>query len=319
DNIDEEDSGIVCHPVPKDLVLEQFLHKPLAFQPGQGFSYNNSGYFLAGMIIEKVTGKPYEQNVRELIFQPLGMTHSGFDYLNLSPEKKATGYQFLNERVQKKYPFYDSTVGYAAGSIYSTTGDLLRWSHAVASGKLLTPSSWKAALTPRNNGYGYGFQMGSYQNRPFVRHAGGYPGYVSEFLHYPKEKITILLLKNSGTYGQDLGPVASDISHILFGLPYALWEPRSDMQLPEDRLKEKEGSYTSGGKQLRFVVKEGRLHIINLQGQELPLLAHQADFFYSEIAYTEFVFVKDGKGKVEKVIVRERGVEGTSEWKKESR
>lgn len=316
DNIDEGDSAIVCHPVSKDFVVEQFKNKPLAFQPGKSFSYNNSGYYLIGMVIEKVTGKSYEQNVRELIFEPLGMSNSGFDYINLPTEDKAVGYQFLNEKVQKRYPFYDSTVGYAAGSIYSTTGDMLKWAHAVSAGKLLSSNSWKEALTPKINGYGYGFQLGNYQNRQYIRHAGGYPGYVSEYLFYPKEEITILLLTNSGNYGKDLWPIASDVSKVIFGLPYKLWHALSPVTLAENLLKEKEGSYTFKKNQLLFFVKEGQLHLINTQGQEIPLFAAKEDLFYSEIFYTEFQFVKDSAGKVVKVITHERGVAEEYEWKK---
>jgi CubicO group peptidase (beta-lactamase class C family) len=319
DNIDEADSAVVCHPVSKAFVVEQFKNKPLAFQPGKGFSYNNSGYYLAGLVIEKVTGKPYEQNVRELIFEPLGMANSGFDYLNLPTQDKAVGYQFLNDKVQKRYPLYDSTVGYAAGSIYSTTGDMLKWAHAIAGGKLLLTNSWKEALTPKNNAYGYGFQMGSYQDRPFVRHAGGYPGFVSEYLYYPKEGLTILLLTNSGNYGEELWPIASDVSKLVFGLPYELWHALSPVTLTEDLLKEKEGSYAFRRKQLRFFVKEGQLYLTNTQGREIPLFAVKEDFFYTELFYTEFQFVKDNAGNVVKVITHERGVAEDYEWKKENK
>ncbi len=71
-----EDSAIVNHPISKERVLNYFKDKPLDFSPGKYYSYNNSGYFLLGLIIEKVTGKPYETVVRENIFRkPLGMTN----------------------------------------------------------------------------------------------------------------------------------------------------------------------------------------------------------------------------------------------------
>jgi len=70
--------------------MDVFYNKPLEFKPGTRFSYCNSGYFLLGMIIEKLTGKPYEQVVREIIFEPLQMTHSGFDFIHLQNESKTT-------------------------------------------------------------------------------------------------------------------------------------------------------------------------------------------------------------------------------------
>jgi len=105
DNIDEGDSALVCHPVSRELVLDQFKDKPLAFKPGKDFSYSNSGYYLCGMIIEKVTGKPYEQVVRELILEPLGMGSSGFDYINLPQNDRVVGYQILMKRAKSGIHF----------------------------------------------------------------------------------------------------------------------------------------------------------------------------------------------------------------------
>jgi CubicO group peptidase (beta-lactamase class C family) len=306
DVIGEEDSAIVCHPVTKQQVLDVFNKKPLAFKPGKGFAYNNSGYFLAGIVIEKVSGKPYEQNVRELIFEPLGMQHSGFDYINLPAHSKATGYQFLNAAQQKPYPFYDSTVGYAAGAIYSTTTDLFKWTQAIAAGRLLTAASWKAAFTPRVADYGYGFRMGQYQGKNFIKHSGGYPGYVSEFIYYPQEQTTIILLKNSGNYGEDIWPVTMGLSNILFGTPYDLWRPRTAVTLPEAVLKQKEGTYALGNVRFTISLKDGQL-LCAMPGGELPLVAESDDSFYFENFNMHFRFIKGSNGAVEKMVFHEHG------------
>lgn len=95
DDIGEEDTAIVCYPVSKERVLEVFKNRKLKFSPGKRFEYNNSAYFLLGMIIEKVAGKPYETVVRNLIFNLLQMNHSGFDFKNLNDTNKAQGYVAL--------------------------------------------------------------------------------------------------------------------------------------------------------------------------------------------------------------------------------
>ena len=148
DDVGIEDSAIINHPVSKQRVLDQFMNKPLEFKPGSRFSYNNSGYFLLGMIIEKVTGKPYESVVRDVIFDPLGMNHSGFDYLGLPDSIKASGYQFWNDHEAVPYHFYDSTYAYSAGSIYSTTTDLYKYAQAISSNQILSAESYKQAFTP---------------------------------------------------------------------------------------------------------------------------------------------------------------------------
>ena len=179
---------------------------------------------------------------------------------------------------------------------------------------MLSPASWQAAFTPRNHDYGYGFQIGDYQGKKFIKHSGGYPGYVSEFVYYPDEAVTIILLKNSGTYGQDLWPITTGLSNIVFGLPYELWQLHRKLTLPDEVLKKKEGTYVSGKKKIRFYVKEQQLKLTNLLNQEIPLFAENEDFFYSDVFYTEFHFVNDAAGAVVKVIVNERGT--TTEWKK---
>lgn len=95
DDIGEEDTAIICYPVSKERVLEIFKNRKLKFSPGKRFEYNNSAYFLLGMIIEKVEGKPYETVVRNLIFNLLQMHHSGFDFRNLNDTNKAQGYVVL--------------------------------------------------------------------------------------------------------------------------------------------------------------------------------------------------------------------------------
>ena len=82
-----EDSTLVNNPISKDFMVNYFKDKPLDFRPGKYYSYNNSGYFLLGLIIEKVTTKPYETVIREYLFEPFKMSNSGFDFNGLPKEK----------------------------------------------------------------------------------------------------------------------------------------------------------------------------------------------------------------------------------------
>src|SRR6185369_11004467 len=78
----------VTKPANREKMMATFKDKPLDFSPGTSWSYSNSGYSLLGYIIEIVTNKPYEQVVREYIFTPLKMTHSGFDFTHLKSNEK---------------------------------------------------------------------------------------------------------------------------------------------------------------------------------------------------------------------------------------
>lgn len=122
-DIDENEDTIAFRPVPKDTMLKLISRRPLLFSPGDKFNYSNAGYFLLGLIIEKVTGESYEETVRKLIFNPLNMTRSGFDFIHLSDTLKATGYKEYNKERQIPARLVDSTVSYATGGMYSSPSD----------------------------------------------------------------------------------------------------------------------------------------------------------------------------------------------------
>lgn len=299
DDIDEGDSALVNHPVAKERVLELIATKPPMHAPGEDLSYNNSGYYLAGLVIEKASGKTYEQNVRELVFEPLGMISSGFDFNNLRKDVKATGYQFLNAQEQKPYTYLDSTVSFSAGAIYSTAGDMYKWTRAIAQKQVLSQGSWDVALSPKAGDYGIGFRINQLFGHAYFKHSGGYPGFTSEFIYYPEQDITIILLRNSGNYGEDIWPVTMGISNIMFGLPYDLWKPRTPVTLPEEALKQREGVYVGDNIRISFTVKDKRLFEILPHGAELPLLAEDGSSFYPENFNTTIKFGKeDGKDVV---------------------
>jgi CubicO group peptidase (beta-lactamase class C family) len=263
DIIDENDSAIISNPVPKEQVLQAFENSPLLFKPGKKFDYNNSGYFLLGMIIEKVTGKQYETVAREMIFSPLEMSHSGFDYKNLPDTNKSQGYDFLdNEKIRKNITV-DSTVYFSAGAMYSTVGDLLKFASGLMSHQLINDSSMQQAFTPFKENYGYGFYVDSLIGRQYIRHSGGLPGFVSEFIYYPNEDVTIILLNNVGYYGSSLFPVATGISGILFGLPTKNWQQPKAMKLDDTILTQYVGTYRYNPQtDLIVSFKDGKLFIL---------------------------------------------------------
>jgi len=316
DIVGEEDSSIINHPVSKEKILQVFYTKPLAFSPGSRFSYSNSGYFLLGLIIEKVTGKPYEQFVKESLLNPLGMIHSGFDFINLPQTIKSQGYDIFDATQQRLYKHYDSTYAYSAGAIYSTTGDLYKFAEAIASNKILSPQTWEVAFKQRINHYGYGWKIDNLFGRDYIEHDGGYPGFMSDFIYYPNEDITIIILNNFGNYGQNVWASAMGISCILFHLPYDLWQLRTEQKVGENILKQYVGRYKLNKKiGLVFTYKNGQLY---MKGEgastapELPMLSEAENKFFLRDFNTTFRFIKEGDHF--RLVVHEHGRD--SEWKK---
>jgi tetratricopeptide (TPR) repeat protein len=122
--------------------LKQLSEEGLRFEPGKGYGYSNAGYFILGLIIEKVTGKSYEKVLTEQILKPLGMTQSGCDREGLIVENRATSYAKLRDRYitwNEETNSYDPAIqGFGCGNLYSTVGDLFKFSKALATNRLLS-------------------------------------------------------------------------------------------------------------------------------------------------------------------------------------
>ena len=315
--IDPEDSTIVGNPVPKQLVLDIIYKKPLAFTPGSKYSYCNSGYFLLGMIIEKVTGKPYEQVMREKILEPLQMTHSGFDFIHLQSRNKTTGYEVLNASQQIPTHLWDSTVTYAAGGIYSTVGDLYKWAKAVGAGKLLSKDSWQQAFTPGLDHYGYGWWIDSLLGRKYVTHSGGVPGFKSNLIYFPGEDVTIILLNNKGNYGESLWPISMALCEILFNRVSITWQIRTEVKADPTVLQQYVGVYAFDKSQLFVTFKKDSFEIEGGPHSDLPKLTLHAEnknkFFLKEVD-VQFEFVKDENNNITQLLLHQNG--HSTPWKK---
>jgi CubicO group peptidase (beta-lactamase class C family) len=305
-DVGTEDSAIVNYPLSKEKVVSHFKDKPLDFPPGKYFSYNNSGYFLLGLIIEKVTGKPYETVVRETFFTPLGMTQSGFDFIHLPKEIKAQGYETWNEKQAITYKHYDSTFAYAAGSVYSTTTDMLKWAKAVTSRQILKPETWQEAFKPKIRNYGYGWETGEFMGKNYVKHSGGYPGFMSEIIYYPNEDFVIILLNNFGTYEQNVWAVGMGISCIIHQLPYDNWKPRKKVAVDKTVLQKYVGSYAASRKEkIKFKLNEDRLYVEIEGGREMLLHAESETVFFLENFNDVLTFSND------KVVIHAHGKDFT--------
>lgn len=308
DNIGVEDSLLTNYPMPKEKMLHYIQSQPVDFAPGKNYSYNNSGYYLLGLIIEKVTGKPYETVVREIIFEPLEMKHSGFDFLGLPDSVKAKGYQFLDAERVVPYKHFDSTYAYAAGSIYSTIADMHKWARAIASQQILSAKSWDAAFKPKMNGYGYGWMIGQFSGNRYVRHSGGYPGYMSEFIYYPDKDVTIIILNNFGNYEESVWPIAMGISSILFGKPYDHWKLRKEIHVDENVLRRYVGTYVLDKKRNITIRLNDDDLVTEIPGlAPMKLYAEAEDVFFLGNFNTEYRFVSDSEGRITEIVVHEHG------------
>lgn len=190
---------------------------PLQFAPGERYAYSNTGYYLLGLVIEKVSGKKYADFLAGRIFKPLGMTSTGLDDSADARPQRARGYT-MADGASKPAPHTHPSQPFAAGALVSTVVDLAKWDAALAARKLLKPASYEAMWTPftfndgRKSGYGFGWQLDPFRTRPRQAHGGGIRGFSTFVARYPEEKVTVIALVNQD--GPGGGMLANGIADI---------------------------------------------------------------------------------------------------------
>ncbi len=209
-------------------LVNLFADSTLQFKPGEKFSYSNSGYMLLGYIIEKVTGKTYEQILQENIFTPLKMSNTGYDHHETLLRNRANGYQ-KNGWHYVNADFVDMSVPYAAGSLYSTVEDLSLWDQALYGNQLLRKENMELLFTNHvfpNDDYAYGWGIGKMQlgntaeKIGTIGHEGGINGFNTVIIRIPSDKSFMVLLNNTGW--APLSELTKAIAAILYDKSYDL-------------------------------------------------------------------------------------------------
>jgi CubicO group peptidase (beta-lactamase class C family) len=303
------DTDFVNHgttqPIKRDSMIACFEYKPLDFIPGHKYSYSNSGYFLLGYIIEKITGQTYFQVIRQRIFQPLHMDHSGFDFTELNNPDKAIGYN-SNEDT-KPAQIVDSSISFSAGSIYTTVGDLYKWDRALLAGSILSPASQQKAYTPHLAGYGFGWITGVIDGKKVVAHAGGIQGFVSNILRIPEDETCIVLLCNDGSY-EYLSKMTLEIYGVLSGKEVKPPKLKVAVTLDTTLLREYVGKYQLlPNFAITISLVDGQLYGQATGQGKIELFAEKKDLFFPKVIDLEIEFVRGNDGKIESLILHQNG------------
>ena len=295
-------------PATQEKIIALFKDKPLDFEPGTKWSYSNSGYMLLGYIIEKVTGKTYEQEVRERIFKPLGMTHSGFDFTHLASLDKATGYTVYKEQMKLPAGIVDSSVSYAAGSIFSTVNDLWQWHKGLMKHSIIKAFSLEKAYTPYKNDYGYGWVIDTVFGKRQVSHGGGIFGFNTNFARIPADDVCVVLLSNMNT--GSLGPMNRSILAILYNQPYEVPKEKVAIYVDTTILQQYAGEYElQPGFIITLRVDNGVLKGKATGQGEFDMFAETENKFFLKVVDASAEFVKDADGKVTTMIWKQGGKE----------
>jgi CubicO group peptidase (beta-lactamase class C family) len=293
--------------IPKmreDLSVDQligiFQGKPLEFDPGTKWAYDNSGYVLLGAVIEKVAGKSYERFIEDEIFQPLGMTHSYYgSWTDVIPHR-AAGYDKENDHFINT-PYLSMTQPYAAGSLMSTVDDLALWDRALTAGTLLKKESLDQAFTSGRltsgqlTRYGYGWTLHDLAGKRVIEHGGDINGFSCDVLRIPEAGIFIVVLTNNTEAALRPDAVTSRIAAHLLGRP--LTEGPS-LNLDAKSMDEYTGVYRTGDTTRYVIADGGKLYAQRQGGTRRELWAMDRDTFVYAMANTAVHFHRDAQGKI---------------------
>jgi len=291
-------------PETVESMMARFKDKPLEFEPGSKFRYDNSGYFLLGAIIDKVSGKPYEAFLKEAIFEPLGMTNTGYDRHATVLPKRASGYNRQGDGLVNA-PYLDMNQPYAAGSLYSTVGDLFRWDRALKAGKPVSKTAMAAMFTPFKDNYAYGWMIDDRKGHKQIGHGGGINGFATDFERYPEDDVCVAVLCN--VLPANPGKVSRDLAAIVFGETVALPKARVVAKVDPKIYDDYVGKYQLAPTFALTVTREGDRLMTQATGQEkIEIFPESEAKFFLKVVDAQLTFEKEA-GKVTHVILHQNG------------
>ncbi|WP_374585859.1 serine hydrolase [Pseudoduganella sp.] len=306
--------------LPKENVAIQqvygmFRDEALEFAPGEQHKYSNSGYFLLGMVIEKVSGMPYHDYVAKNIFEPLGMRDTAHEGNERSAKRRIKGYRLAGKEIVPVADI-DVKIAYAAGGLVTTVDDMARWDAAVSGGKLLQAATWRQAFTacslPQGAPchYGYGWNIGTLAGHRMVHHGGSIPGFTAQALRLPDDKVFVAVLTNGNGGAVNTPVIAYKTAAIAIGQPFPDYKP---LALAPQALDAFVGTYVGAGQTRRVVRREGDRLTLQRDGRDAaPIMAYGPDSFYMEGSLARLEFQRDAEGAVRSLLVRQPGVDETA-------
>ncbi|MBL7842950.1 MAG: serine hydrolase [Cyclobacteriaceae bacterium] len=282
---------------------------PVDFKPGEKWAYNNSAYFILGAVIEKVTGKTYNDYISQTFFKPLKMSASYPD--DSKPiARQAGGYNKGAENVYTMADYVHPSIPYSAGSIFSSVDDLWRWNQAVFNYKLvkkeLLDKAWEPTHTTSGDveSYGYGWQLGKVGGSKAIGHGGGIDGFLSFEVYVPELKIYVCLLANNTSVNPE--DIAYTLAEEVAGVrgkkpePIILTAAQGDAYV---------GVYKINDQEERVITRKGDQYFSQRSGgTKFEIYPYGVDKFAFKETNTRIEFKRDNSGTVTEMEMLDRSL-----------
>lgn len=317
--IDHPDPYIKRHDLSLQIIIDHFKNAPLDFEPGTRYAYSNSGYAILGRIIEKVTGKPYHEYMKENVLDRAGLKHTSFANEQTIVPKRVAGY--TRDAGFYENTYYETTsVGIAVGDLLSTLPDLLEWNKALYQSKLIKKPLLEKAFTPyrlkdgSTTNYGYGWQLDSLYGRRCIYHAGQVSGFISFEFYFPDDDVFLALSSNVKS-GEDQTEFSDNRFKLFFQLPFIVFGRKvpGEIVLKKSMLDTYVGKYEMQGRAIAVTKENDRLYLQFGMPYSLHPVSETKFIVPGAPSKCSLEFIKDQSGKVTGMVVYQNG---KYEWKK---
>ncbi|MBU2928525.1 serine hydrolase [Winogradskyella psychrotolerans] len=287
---------------PTELI-DTFKNLPMDFDPDTEFRYNNSGYILLGHIIEVVSGQSYADFIKTHIFDKIDMKNSYYgSMLELIPNR-ASGYSETASGFRNA-DYLSLTLPYAAGSIMSTTEDLLKWQNALSANILIKKTSLDKAVngsklaSGETISYGYGFTKGTINGSKTIEHSGGIFGYSSNGIFLPEENVYVIGLTNCDC--GSVGAITTNIAAMAIGKPFPKKEDA--ITLNTEQLSQWLGAYEFDNNIIRHItIKDNQLFSQREGSTNLKIYPMTASNFIFDGGSTSYDFYFENEQRMVKM------------------
>lgn len=294
-------------PTAPDALMATVRPLPLQFGPGSNFAYSNTNYIILGRIIEKVSGQSYAAFIKNKILDPLGLADTGYEDGSTLIKHRAAGYRHGPETMTPAR-YMDMSNAYAAGGLYSTPEDLVRWDQALATEKILSKRSLDEIFTPGKGNAGFGWFVDRDGGRPRQMQSGLNSGFASAMYRFPDERVAIILLSNVEDTATHLGRIGHDLAAITFGEKYEVPKANVEIKVDADKLRKLVGQYDFGpGRIITVSLQNGGLFSQRANEPAFEMFAESETRFFLKVADVRFEFQTGEAGAVLGVMVRANG------------
>ncbi|WP_374571263.1 serine hydrolase domain-containing protein [Phenylobacterium sp.] len=278
-------------PFTRQEVVGWFADKPLQFEPGTRWSYTNSGLYLLGLIIEKVSGASYEDYLAEHVFKPFRMTNSSMAGWERLIPRRAHGY-LVKAGALENAPRYDPLVPFSAGGVLSTLDDMMKYRRGVFGDGPTTPQVRQLIQQQDKlkDGLVLPYALGclaitTFEGHRKIGHPGDIFGFSSQYSYYPDDDLTIVMFSNMQNGAMPLISLEQKVARALLGVP----QPTIvDLPLSKSLGESLAGSYEIGEirfavNEMTFTFKDGALYVAFEHGPPIALRHQGGNEFVSSL------------------------------------